>query len=177
MLTLVHGSKARARHDVPARAVALTRLRQAGFTLIEVMIVMAIVAIGAALISVALPDRAQSQLDEEGLRLAALLESARAEARASGLAVRWAPAADGSDDANFHFTGLPPGNALPTRWLDAAVRADVVGASAVLLGPEPVLPAQRVVLRLNNRRLVLASDGLGAFAPLPEAADASGEAP
>jgi general secretion pathway protein H len=44
------------------------------------------------------------------------------------------------------------------------VSAEVVSATAVLLGPEPILPAQRIVLRLEDRRLVLASDGLSAFA-------------
>ena len=31
---------------------------------------------------------------------------------------------------------------------------------------EPLLPAQRVVLALGERRLVLATDGLAPFAPL-----------
>jgi general secretion pathway protein H len=36
-----------------------------------------------------------------------------------------------------------------------------------VLGPEPILPAQRIVLRLEDRRVVLASDGLAPFAPDP----------
>jgi hypothetical protein len=32
-----------------------------------------------------------------------------------------------------------------------------------------VLPAQRLVLQLGDRRLVLATDGLAPFSPLPEA--------
>ena len=143
--------------------------RDAGFTLIEVILVMAIIAIATSLISVALHDGTQSRLDEEGARLAALLESARAEARASGVIVRWAPAAaDNSDGAQFRFSGLPTGAELPTRWLGEGVSAEVVGASALLLGPEPVLPAQRVVLHLADRRLVLASDGLAPFGPAAE---------
>ena len=34
----------------------------------------------------------------------------------------------------------------------------------VVLGPEAILPPQRIVLRLENQRLELASDGLGPFA-------------
>ena len=44
------------------------------------------------------------------------------------------------------------------------MRADIGGASAVLLGPEPVIGAQRIVLRLGDQQLQLATDGLGPFA-------------
>ena len=146
----------------------------AGFTLIEVIVVMALVAIGTALVSLALRDGAQSRLDEEGVRLSALLESARAEARASGLAVSWAPAEPGgagnADGAQFRFNGLPQSAGLPTRWLVEGVSAEIVGTRALVLGPEPVLPAQRLVLHLEDRRLVLASDGLAPFAPVDESA-------
>jgi general secretion pathway protein H len=134
------------------------------------MLVLAIIAIGTALVSLALRDGTQSRLDEEGARLSALLESARAEARASGITVRWAPAdASASDGAQFRFIGLPPGAELPTRWLGEGVSAEIVGARALLLGPEPILPAQQLVLHLDDRRLVLATDGLSPFGPQLEA--------
>ncbi|MDP1535022.1 MAG: type II secretion system protein GspH, partial [Rubrivivax sp.] len=60
--------------------------------------------------------------------------------------------------------GLPAGLALPERWLDARVQAEVVGAAALTLGPEAIIPAQRVVLRLEGQRIELASDGLAPFA-------------
>ena len=132
---------------------------------------MAIAVIAGALIVVALPDRTQGQLDEEAERLAALLESARTEARASGTAVRWEVAsADATDGADFRFVGLPSSMPLPGRWLSKGVSVEIVGARAVTLGPEPVLPAQRVVLRLDDRRVVLASDGLAPFAPVESGA-------
>jgi len=143
-----------------------SRARAAGFTLIEVMLVMAIIAIGTALVSLALRDGTQSRLDEEGERLSALLESARTEARASGITVRWVLAdANTSDGSHFKFVGLPAGAELPTRWLGEGISAEIVGARWLLLGPEPVLPAQRLVLHLDDRRLVLASDGLAPFSP------------
>jgi general secretion pathway protein H len=52
----------------------------------------------------------------------------------------------------------------PTRWLDPQVRAEVVDAPAVQLGPEPLIGAQRIVLRLADQRVALATDGLGPFA-------------
>ena len=103
--------------DPGSSAASLRRVARAGgFTLIEVIVVMALIAIGTALVSLALRDGAQNRLDEEGARLSALLESARAEARASGISVRWAPAeADAPDGAHFRFIGLPAAAALPTR--------------------------------------------------------------
>ncbi len=138
--------------------------RPRGFTLIELLVVLAIVAIASSLVAVALRDSAQSQLEEEAERLSALLEAARTEARASGIAVRWEPAgADASDGAAFRFPGLPRSTPLPTRWLRDGVTAEVEGARALVLGPEPILPPQRVVLRRGDQRVVLASDGLGPF--------------
>ena len=61
----------------------------AGFTLIELLIVVALIAIASAVASLALRDPASTQLEQEAARLSALLEAARAEARASGLPVRW----------------------------------------------------------------------------------------
>lgn len=137
-----------------------------GFTLIELLVVMAIVAIASALVVVTLPDRTQDRLNEEAERLAALFESARSEARASGVAVHWEPAsAQATDGAHFRFIGLPTTMKLPQRWLADGVSVEIVGARAVTLGPEPILPAQRIVLRLDDRRVVLASDGLAPFAP------------
>lgn len=145
--------------------------RTGGFTLLELLVVMAVIAVGVSLVVLTLPDRDASRLDEEGARLTALLESARAESRTSGVGVVWVPRA-GDDGAveldglaiHFRFVGLPKGLALPSRWLDERVSAQIVGSNRVVLGPEAILPAQRIVLTLAERRLELATDGLGPFA-------------
>jgi general secretion pathway protein H len=147
-----------------AEATASSRhpLRSRGFTLIELLVVLAIIAISIGLASLALRDGDADRLDREAARLSALLETAPAEARASGLAVRWAPARE-RGDVHFGFDGLPDARHLPTRWLDDRVVAQVVGATAVLLGPEPILPAQRIRLQLGDRTLEVATDGLQPF--------------
>jgi general secretion pathway protein H len=135
-----------------------------GFTLIELLLVVALVAVVSALATLALRDPAANRLDQEAARLSALLESARAEARSLGLPVTWQLAArDNSDGADFRFDGLPAAQNLPTTWLEPGVEAQIVGATALVLGPEPMIGAQRVVLRLGDQRLVLATDGLGPF--------------
>jgi general secretion pathway protein H len=139
-------------------------MRARGFTLIELILVVAIIAIASSLVVLALRDPDASQLEEEAARLAALLEGARAEARASGLAASWEPRSGEEGVPGFRFVGLPPSRELPARWLDDSVSAEVIGARAVVLGPEPLIGAQRIVLRRGDRRLVLETDGLGPFA-------------
>lgn len=139
--------------------------------MIELMVVLAIVAIGVAVTSLALRDPALMQLEREAERLAALLEIGRVEARASGASAAWMPAQSSEPGtAHFRFTGLPARAGLPQRWLDGRVQARVVGAARIVLGPEAILPPQRVVLQLDAHRLEVGSDGLGAFAVLPAAA-------
>lgn len=127
------------------------------------MIVVVLIAVASSVASLALRDPAATTLEREGARLAALLESGRAEARASGLAASWEPLVKDGEAPGFHFVGLPESDGLPTRWLESGVTAEVVGARAISLGPEPLIGAQRIVLRLRDQRLVLATDGLGPF--------------
>ncbi|MBT9486505.1 MAG: prepilin-type N-terminal cleavage/methylation domain-containing protein [Rubrivivax sp.] len=140
-----------------------------GFTLIELLVVIAILALTASLVAVALRDGDSLRLEREAERLALLLETGRAESRASGQAVWWVPAGD-TDAPGFRFVGLAPSMALPAQWLDPEVRAVIDGAPTVLLGPEALIAAQRVQLSLGQQRLVVATDGLGPFAVQADAA-------
>jgi general secretion pathway protein H len=137
--------------------------RSGGFTLIELLVVIALIAIASGLASFALRDPAANALENEAARLAALLEAGRAQSRASGVAVTWSPQlAEGETAEGFKFTGNV--DDLPSRWQSEGVSAEIVGRRAIALGPEPLIGAQRIVLRLDDRRIVLATDGLGPFA-------------
>lgn len=131
-----------------------------GFTLLELMVVVSIIALGTALAGLALRDGGQAALEREAARLAALFESARALSRASGVPVRWRPTAQG-----FAFDGLPPtATPLPTHWLDADTA--VQGNAPVLLGPDPIIAPQAVVLHRRGGSglpLRVATDGLRPF--------------
>ena len=143
--------------------------RRLGFTLIELLVVIAIIAFATAGVSFAIRDTSQSALDREAERLAALFEAARAQSRASGVAVRWRVTAGG-----FAFDGLPP-QALPTHWQQpgfAALPLDGNGRAlpVLQLGPEPILAAQQVLLSTEGpppRSVRIATDGLRPFTVQP----------
>ena len=142
--------------------------RHSGFTLIELLVVVVIIAIASAVATLALRDPSATRLEHEAARLAALLEGARSEARSSGLSAYWEPKAAQSGAEGFRFVGLPASSELPARWLVEGVTAEVIGARAVLLGPEPLIGAQRIVLKLDDKHLTLGTDGLGPFVVIPD---------
>lgn len=144
-------------HPFP-RSLTLSR----GFTLLELLLVVAIVAIASAGVTLAMRDSAQAHLETEAQRLAALLESARAQSRASGVPVRWRATPTG-----FVFDGLPHDrrDALPQTWLESGVAAH--SERPLLLGPEPLIAPQSVRLWLTAQPqhvLIVDTDGLRPFA-------------
>ena len=135
-----------------------------GFTLLEVLVVLAIIALASAGVSFAMRDGTQSQLEREALRLSALLESARAHSQLSGVVVRWQATGQG-----FRFEGLSAATSQdappPDAWLDADTQSN--SPDAVVLGPDPIIAPQTIILASRSqpdKTLRLATDGVRPFA-------------
>ncbi|MDH4393074.1 MAG: prepilin-type N-terminal cleavage/methylation domain-containing protein [Aquabacterium sp.] len=158
------------------RSIAFAAHRARGFTLIELLMVLLLIALVSGMVSLSLRDGGQASLEREAQRLAALLEAGRAEARATGVAVRFELVGAGQRqdmpeqaESQFRFVGLGPAS-LPGsgntagRWLDQDIVARIDNATALRLGPEPLIGAQRIILSLDGQTRVLATDGLAPFA-------------
>ena len=159
--------------------------RQRGLTLLELLVVLAIIGLVMAGVSLSVRDSRQTQLEREAQRLVAVLEAARAQSRTSGVALIWQTTPEGfviQPAASSNATG--PMAARKDTWLTAGTQASVTTAlasnnntaptNAVVLGPEPILAAARIRLRIataNNAQaapaLTLGTDGLQPFRVLP----------
>jgi general secretion pathway protein H len=160
---------------------------QRGFTLIELMVVVLIVALASGMVAFSLRDTQGIALEREGQRLAAMLEYARAQSRLQGTPVRWRATPQG-----FALEGLnkpvpeQPWLSEDTRVLDVLPRnpaIDPARLASLALGPEPVLAPQSVLLgsgQTPGNTVRVATDGVRPFAIAPAdaaAPSAAGRAP
>ncbi|PUE12159.1 prepilin-type N-terminal cleavage/methylation domain-containing protein [Limnohabitans sp. T6-20] len=133
-----------------------------GFTLLELLVVVALIAVATAGVSLSLRDSADSALERDAERLATLLETARAQARANGSPVVWRTQSL-NDSQSFVFEGLPPPG-LPKHWLTPSTL--VATDTAVTLGPEPLIEPRAIALSSRtrpDRQLWVVTDGLRPF--------------
>ncbi len=138
--------------------------RQRGFTLLELLVVLAIIGLAMAGVSLSLPDA--NPLERDAQRLAALLESARAHARASAAALEWRATARGFEFIGAHRPATGEDALAPRDWLTEGLQARIeqpAGAATLQLGPEPLIPAQTLRLSLAGRELRLVTDGFEPF--------------
>lgn len=130
--------------------------QQQGFTLLELVVVLAIAALLTTAASLAVPSGVQRQLEQEAQRMAARLEIARAQSRASGQVIAvWVDA-----QGMRLSTGTGSAQAI-VPWLHAGTSAQAVH---LVLGPEPVIAAQQVqLLGAEGRNVWVATDGVRPF--------------
>jgi general secretion pathway protein H len=165
--------------------------RQRGFTLLELLVVLAIIGFAMAAVSLSLRDNTQTQLEREAQRLIAVLEAARAQSRTSGIALIWESSPEGFVIRPAHMQAYVfqtpatanPANPLAPRteaWLSAGTQALVTTAissanntstvNTVVLGPEPIITPARITLSAaptqnvqTLQTLSLGTDGLRPF--------------
>jgi general secretion pathway protein H len=146
--------------------------RTAGFTLLELLMVVTLIGITTGVATLALRDGAQNQLEKEAERIITLLEVARAQSRVQGFEVRWKPLpmVNNRRSEDFQFVGVNKGSAplspngeWPKHWLDSHVEAMVWGAAQLSLGPEPYIGAQKLILKLQEKKLTIVTDGFSPF--------------
>jgi len=134
----------------------------AGFTLLELLVVLAIVAIASATVTLSLRDSAQTRLQSEAERLIAVLEATRADARASHTAALWHANEKGFDVYNLPTTGPALHN---MAWLHQGTQAT---PTDVLISAEPVQARSTITLRHDSgASLRIGTDGAAAFKVLP----------
>jgi general secretion pathway protein H len=144
--------------------------RQRGLTLLELLVVLAIIAISSAGVALAMRDNAQNQLERDAQRLIAKLETARVQSRAQGLPIVWR-----ATDSGFIIETPVVGSGFVAQrddWLSAGMSADM---KAITLGPEPIIPPATITLSNSNvqtsdaklMQLRIGTDGLQPFHRLP----------
>ena len=156
--------------------------RQHGLTLLELLVVLAIIGVAMAGVSLALRDSSQTQLEREAQRLVAVLEAARAQSRTSGIALIWQASPEGFV---IRPTSAPnPIAARTEKWLAMGTHAVVSSAAQpanntapanwVVLGPEPILAPARITLGVATTQstqptpaLSIGTDGLKPFQVVP----------
>jgi general secretion pathway protein H len=138
----------------------------AAFTLVEMLVVLAIIGIAAGVVSLSVQPSEQRLVVEEGERLAVLFRLAQDEARVSGRPVSWQ-----ADTQGYRFfagdilRGNTPDDPLrPREWPFHVQRVE---APALVFGAEPLLPPAEIRIATSTRELVLVLDAFGVLSIKP----------
>ena len=111
-------------------------------------------------------DGVTEDVAKEAFRLAALLDGARGQSRATGVVVTWEAITTANGAKEMRWSGLGARQALPKNWLDS--RVIVTSSQPITLGPDPVIASQNVRLQLDAATRVVKTDGVGAFEVVSE---------
>jgi general secretion pathway protein H len=137
-----------------------------GFTLIEILVVIAILGVAAAAVALSVSTSDARLLQEETARLGALFRIAQNEARISGRALVWEADREGY---RFRPLPLPSDSAEAAReWSDEILRprrwpfpVRAVEGSPIVFGREPLLEPAQLRIHTAEREARLVLDALG----------------
>jgi type II secretion system protein H len=136
-------------------------LKVRGFTLLEVLVVVAIIAVCSSLLILAMPGEA-ALADKEARRLAALVEAATVEARASGQPIAWTAERTGYSfwqrSEEGEWQRFPEQSPYHARAFGGAISID---GAAVTLMPYGLQAPFEAVIRAGGTQIILRSGALG----------------
>ena len=142
-------------------------MKQQGFTLIELMVVLVIIGIASAAISLTIKPDPLHLLRKDAERLSQLLQVAQAEARADGRPITWRADAKGfrfnrrSDDGSGVDTFARDAQLRPRQWKSTPMQVNIEPRQTLVLDAEWINPPLRVVLSDGQHNLSLQRDATG----------------
>jgi general secretion pathway protein H len=133
-----------------------------GYTLLETLVAVCMVGVLSSMVMMAAWPTEGARLDKEARRLAALLELAIVESRASGQAIAWSPEGRGytfwrkGDDGNW--ARFPETSVYRQRSFGGDTG---VGGERVVLSPHGLQTPLEATIRSGGTQFVLRSEALG----------------